>query len=195
MSRWNSGTSDHNQRRKTSVAVRYFYQAGVWTSPIAFLLVLAACATPYAPANKGRGYIDSQVATNEFQVGFQGNCNTDADQVRDFALLRSAELTLEHGYLYFAVLDVTNTSSAKSYIARQRYVANNPFGWGPEPPVPGYYSSFQPAYLFDVEEPRVYFQQGTSLRIKCFAGKPDRPFTYEASSLQQSLRQKYKLRS
>jgi len=164
------------------------------TLAIALILVFGACATPYAPAKKGRGYSDFQIATNEFQVGFKANGSTSAQQAQDFALLRAAELSLQHGYPYFAVVDITNTSSAKPYVARQRYISTNPFGGGMEPPVPGYYSSFEPVYLFDVEEPRVYFQPGTSLRIQCFPVKPTKPFTYEAASLQQSLRQKHKLR-
>jgi hypothetical protein len=51
----------------------------------------------------------------------------------------------------------------------------------------------QSGYIVQYEEPRTYFQPGTVLRIKCFTSKPEKPFTFEAATLQQTLKQKYKL--
>ena len=132
------------------------------------------------------GYTESQISTNEFQIGFQGNSRTTVEQVYDFALLRSSEVVLHNGYHFFAVMDAANTSSAKSYIAHQRYYVKAAADSGFDVPTPS-------GYLVDVREPRVDFQPGTLLRIKCFADKPAKPFTYDAAELKATLRKKNKL--
>src|SRR5258708_914843 len=126
---------------------------------------MCGCATPYRPADGGKGYTESQISSNEFAVGFQGNGQTSLEDVYDFALLRSADTVLEHGARFFAVVDATNTSSMRSYMARQRYYAGTmaPGGFG-IPAVTGYF--------VDVQEPKLDFKPGTLLRIKCFTVSP-----------------------
>ena len=151
-------------------------------------LCLCACSTPYKPAKGGKGYSDSQISTNEFQVGFQGNNRTTLEEVYDFALLRSAEVSLQHGCPYFAVMDAANTSSAKSYIAHERYYAPAAADTS--------WRMYRPSgYIVDVREPRVDFQPGTLLKIKGFTEKPAKPFTYDAAELKHTLRQNHKLGS
>ena len=165
------------------------------------LIVLAwcfcGCATPYRPLQGGKGYSESQIATNEFSVSFQGNGQTSLEQDYDFVLLRAAEVTLEHSFSNFAVMDVTNTSSAKPYTVHQRFYSNTPAEMSLAPPspgvVPGGYN-LSSGYFYDVKERRILFEPGTILRIKCFATKPEKPFTYDAAELRNSLKQKYKLR-
>lgn len=41
---------------------------------------------------------------NVFMVTFYGNEDTPRERVNDFALLRSADLALVHGYYYFVIL-------------------------------------------------------------------------------------------
>ena len=74
------------------------------------LLLLApfamfACVTPYQPAGVRGGYSDTQLGENVFRVDFNGNGYTTSTRAADFALLRGAELTLEHGYRFFRVAD------------------------------------------------------------------------------------------
>ncbi|HTL16162.1 MAG TPA: hypothetical protein VL793_02945 [Patescibacteria group bacterium] len=144
------------------------------------------CSTPYRPAKGGKGYTDSQISTNEFQVGFQGNDRTHLEDVYDFALLRSAEISLQHGRAYFAVIDVKNTSSAKSYMYHQRYYAVTPMDSGFGAPTPS-------GYLIDVQGKQTVFQPGTLLLIRTFAEKPSKPFTYDAAELRVALRKKHNL--
>jgi hypothetical protein len=74
---------------------------------LAAAFALAACATtpPYQPAaaNHGYGYSDQRLEQNRFRVTFNGNSTTNRDQVEDFLLYRSAELTLQNGFDYFVV--------------------------------------------------------------------------------------------
>ena len=157
------------------------------------LMILCSCATQYRPARSGKGYSDWQISSNEFAVSFRGNGGTDISRASDFALLRSAQVALEHGFTHFAVMDVTNTSSARSYTVHQQFYAPVPperalSPMGIQQPWP-----YGQGYLVQYDEPHIYFRPGTVLRIKCFVSKPEKPFTYDAKALQQSLKLKYKL--
>lgn len=149
-------------------------------------LALCSCATPYRPAKGGKGYTESQISSNEFSIGFQANDRTSLETVYDFALLRSAEVALEHGYHFFAVTDAANTSSAKSYLEHQRYYASAFAPGGLGVPAPS-------GYIVDVRQRRIDFQPGTLLRIKCYIEKPAKPFTYDAAEQRRMLRKKQKL--
>jgi len=170
----------------SSKALLCFWRA---TTLMIFLL-LYACATPYRPLKSGTGYSSAQVSSNEFKVGFQGNVDTSLERAYDFALLRSAEITLQNGFRFFSVLDVTNTSSAKRYTQVYRaYSAPVPgaqdFGWYDYIPAP---------YTVQVEQPQVYYQPGTVFLIKCFRESPAKGFAYDATALEQSVKRKYKIR-
>ena len=73
-------------------------------------LVLAACATatPYQPAGyngQRGGYSEQRVESNRYRVTFAGNSVTSREQVEMSLLLRSAELTVESGYDWFATVN------------------------------------------------------------------------------------------
>src|SRR5258707_3696533 len=90
-------------------------------------MLLCSCATPYRPLKNNTGYSDTTIASNQFRVTFRGNPDTPLERAYDFAMLRCAEVTQEHGFSHFAVLDVVNLSSAKSYTIRQ---PDMPYPWG-----------------------------------------------------------------
>ncbi|HZR19476.1 MAG TPA: hypothetical protein VFE51_19470 [Verrucomicrobiae bacterium] len=163
---------------------------------VCFLLLLmaAGCATPYRPMRSGAGFADEQTAPDQFWVSFQGNGHNTSEQVNDFALLRSAQVTLEHGFRYFAVLAVTNTSSARPYVARQQFYSDYPPNLGLPPPTPGGIDPYRFGYIVEYDQPEIYFRPGTRFVIQCFKTEPDHPFTYAAAALEQSLKRKYKLR-
>lgn len=74
---------------------------------IVVLSALAACATApaYTPAaTQGAvGYSDTPIESNRYFVTYRANGPVDAALVEDFALLRAAELTLQHGRDWFRV--------------------------------------------------------------------------------------------
>ena len=154
---------------------------------------LCSCATPYRPLKSGTGFSEAQLAADVFQVSFQGNGQISTEDVQDYALLRASQLTLQHGFSYFAVEDITNTSSVRPYTGRQQFHTDYPPNMGLPPPTLGGYDQFGAGYIVEYEQPRLYVRPGTSLRIKCFATKPDKPFTYDASALERSLKQRHKL--
>ena len=140
----------------------------------------------------GSGFTDAQLAPDEFMVTFQGNGHTTSAQADDFALLRAAQVTLEHGFAYFAVTDVTNTSSARPYIVRQQFFTDYPPNMGLPPPTPYGLEPYQFGYIAEYDQPAIYFRPGERLWIKCFKTKPNQPFTYSAAALEQSLKRRYR---
>ena len=69
------------------------------------VLLVAGCATPYQPTGLAGGFTETQIDTNVFRVTFKGNGFTSPERAEDMALLRSAELTLKHGFTHFAIAD------------------------------------------------------------------------------------------
>lgn len=73
------------------------------------LLLLTACATRpvYAPAEEpdDPGYWETRISENRYRVSFVGQTGTPSDQVKNYALLRAAELTQNAGYDWFRIVD------------------------------------------------------------------------------------------
>lgn len=78
---------------------------------VAIAVMLAACATDYQASGLTGGFSETQLDRNVFRVTFEGNGYTRADRASDFALLRSAELTLKSGFKYFVVVDGSDRSN------------------------------------------------------------------------------------
>lgn len=72
---------------------------------IAGAALLTACVTgpvAYGPAQgTGYGFSNQQIESDRFQVSFTGR---NADEARNLALLRAAELTKGHGFSHFRVI-------------------------------------------------------------------------------------------
>ena len=95
--------------RKTSVLVA-----------LAGALALGACATatPYQPAGlngQRGGYAEQRLEANRYAVSFSGNSVTSRDQVEMSLLLRSAELTVENGYDWFATVNRATERDTRFY--------------------------------------------------------------------------------
>jgi hypothetical protein len=86
-------------------------------------LTLAACetATPYQPAGAhageaGGGYSETQIEANRWRVTFAGNSLTSRDTVERYLLYRSAELTLQQGFDWFAANDRATDKKTETYV-------------------------------------------------------------------------------
>lgn len=81
---------------------------------LAITVLLGGCVSQYKPntSRANGGYEETMLAQDTFQVSFQGNDLTKSSRVRDFAMLRAAELSLQKGFPYFVVLNMgTDTNS------------------------------------------------------------------------------------
>ena len=85
------------------------------------LLFLASCATKYAPVSNSvwtghTGYSEVPLDNATWQVTFCGNDQTTDDIVNRYALYRAAELTTQHGFDYFVVLDNNDVAALTSTV-------------------------------------------------------------------------------
>ena len=90
-------------------------------------LLVAGCTaappTPYQPYRAHSaggihgGYSEEQIAPDRYLVRFHGNSLTSRDRVEGYMLYRAAELTMQHGFDWFVVLD-HNTEHNVRTIAR-----------------------------------------------------------------------------
>ncbi len=73
---------------------------------LAIFLHLTACVTPYQKQTtyslKG-GYSEIKLSENSFKIVFNGNGYTPIEKVKNYALLRSAEVTQENNFKYFKI--------------------------------------------------------------------------------------------
>jgi hypothetical protein len=83
---------------------------------------LAGCTTPtaYQPSVPGHaasgGYSEFRVEPNRWRVTFSGNSLTSRETVEAYLLFRSAELTTQHGYDWFAIADRDTQNKGYTYI-------------------------------------------------------------------------------
>lgn len=70
---------------------------------IVLAALLAGCATGYQPKDSTGGYSESALEPGVWRVRFDHTPYTLRQQIDDFTLLRSAELTLQQGYDYFTL--------------------------------------------------------------------------------------------
>ena len=83
------------------------------TASSVILISFGGCATQYQKASLSGGFVEKQKSRNEFSVLFGGNGYTSGQRAIDLCMLRCAELTLGHGFNYFA-LTTANVEFDKS---------------------------------------------------------------------------------
>ncbi|EUJ11125.1 hypothetical protein Meth11DRAFT_1963 [Methylophilaceae bacterium 11] len=81
------------------------------------LFLTSGCATRYQPYSYfgGGGYRDVQLAENVFKVTVEANGYTSSSKATDLALLRSADLAIQHGFKYFIIGAMSDDSRSSSY--------------------------------------------------------------------------------
>ena len=94
----------------------------------ALTLTLAACETPtvYQPSLRpgAVGYSDFRIEPGRYRIDFQGGDGAPAAQIRDYVLLRAAQVTLRDGYDWFRI------SNREGSIAPPRHQGSISFGIG-----------------------------------------------------------------
>lgn len=146
-------------------------------------IAVAGCATlyqptPYQPISSNGGFSSTQLGENIFEVHFWGNEYTSSERASDFALLRSAELTLERGFNYFIIDGDENT--------QQTDVHTTPITSRTELTWRGWETKYSGGRTYTTSRPHA------RKVVVCFKGKPDWPgLIYEAQFVAQSLKGKY----
>tara|TARA_A200000113_G_scaffold225930_2_gene248811 strand:- start:2085 stop:2654 length:570 start_codon:yes stop_codon:yes gene_type:complete len=163
------------------------------------VLTLSACASPYQSKGFSGGFSETQLSENVFQVSFRGNGYTSSERASDFAMLRSAELTLENGYKYFALADNQNAVENSSYttpVQAHTTGYSNTYGTLNTYGNYGTYSgstygnattTFTGGQTYNIRKPK------SMNTIVMFHKKPKQGLVLDAEFLERTLREKYKL--
>lgn len=149
-------------------------------------VILSGCATTYQKDSFTGGYSETKLGENIFQVSFKGNAYTSREKVSDFTLLRSAEIAIENGYGYFAVVESDKYSKVGAYTTPttsqttgSAYASGNYIHGSATTTTYG-------GQTYIVTKPRA------SNTILCFKEKPDiNGLIFEAEFVVKSIRAKY----
>jgi hypothetical protein len=162
-----------------------------------FVILLCACATSYQPKTFTGGFSETRLAENIFQVSFRGNAYTDMERATDFTLLRSAEIALENGFRYFAIVDSQaweKTGIVTTPVQTHTNIQANTLGtYGNQ----GSYSAstMGTATTYTTGgQSYVVSKPHTNNTIVCFTDQPaDGTFVFDAMFVSNSVKAKYKL--
>jgi hypothetical protein len=67
------------------------------------LILVTSCITPYQKLGGTGGYFEKKLSDNKFKVSFSKNLYTPGYKVKDFTLLRSAEVTEQNNFKFFKI--------------------------------------------------------------------------------------------
>jgi hypothetical protein len=155
------------------------------TISLCAIAFLAGCATSYKSKGFGGGYSETQLAPDSFRVMFRGNAYTSPERMQDFALLRAADIVEQHGFTCFAVENERSSTAVEGDKTSGTSVTSGSVETsGSEAYMTGQ-SSRTRMQIYDFDNPQ------TGLLVRAFQTKPANVFTFEVSSLQRSIRQKY----
>lgn len=157
---------------------------------IAVLIALSGCATPYQSKGFTGGYSEVQLDENVFKVSFRGNGYTGKERAANFSLLRSAEVAIDHGFKYFIIADLSNSTSESTWTTPTQTTTNmnyNSYGSS------GYGSANSTTYggqTYNISKPTA------TNTIVCFKEKPNiQGLVYNAEFLVRSLKEEYGISS
>lgn len=151
-------------------------------------ILITGCATSYQSKGFTGGFSETQLDENVFQVFFEGNAYTSSQRAIDFTLLRSAELTTEHGFDFFVIVDSQNstnintvTSPITSQTSGSAHVSGNHiFGSSTTRTTGG--------------QTTVYSRPSTRNTIVMFRERPEiSAIVYSADFVRTSIRNKYRM--
>jgi len=160
-----------------------------------FLVVLvtffAGCATPYQQAGFFRkGYSSTQIQEGVFRVRFHGNASTSGSRAMDFAILRSAELTLAHGYRYFVILgenEEVSTAAISTPVMANTTGSISMFGNSNS--ATGFYSG---STTYSGGSSYILHAPLETLTIQCFNAKPNTSsMIYDAEQVNIDIKRSY----
>lgn len=153
---------------------------------LCLIVTLSACATAYQRDGFTGGFSETQLDENVWRVTFEGNGYTREQRAEEFALLRSAELTLEKGYTHFGIAGSRSSSETGAVTTpTTSYTTGNAYSSGNY----AYGSATTRTYggqTFYVSKP------STTNTVVMFNGKPEvQGMIYDARFICQSIGQKY----
>lgn len=111
------------------------------------LCLLVGCSTAYQRHGFTGGFDETQLQSEMYRVSFKGNGYTSSERAADLALLRCAEITLQNGYAFFAIVDGQSATNHSSFtMPTQSYTTGNATAYRSGPNVNVYGNSTTTTY-------------------------------------------------
>ncbi|EJC7061795.1 hypothetical protein V6961_004480 [Vibrio parahaemolyticus] len=149
------------------------------------LLFLGGCATAYQEKGLLGGYSETQLDENIFVVRFVGNSSTSKERATAFTLLRSAELTVNHGYSYFSIIDSESYSTDSTFTTPMTaHTTANVTGFGNNL-MGTSMTTFSGGDTISVSSPT------NTNTIVMFKDRPDNVVSYNAKFMIDSIKKEY----
>ena len=166
---------------------------------ILFVLIsfaIIGCATSYQPMGATGGYEDTQLDENVFEVTFKGNGFASSQRVSDFAMLRSAELTIQNGYKYFIPISENKSSTQHTYVTPQTSTTNSDIsGSANTYGNTTYGNAYGTSNTTTYGGQQIKFNKAkVNMRIICLKNKPSDVFSYNARFIIKSIKNKYDIK-
>ena len=159
---------------------------------IILLFLINSCATPYQPKSFGGGYSSIQLDKHIFKINFDGNGYSNKQRIEDFALLRSAQITLQNNFKYFVIIDKDNSTSYSTYTTPQTTTTTGN--------ISGYNYGYGSNYNFTANSynrggnTHLISKPSSNNIIACFKEKPKiKGLIYDAEFISNSIRDQYNL--
>ena len=136
----------------------------------------------------GYGYQDTKIQEDIYRVDFLGHEGTDPSTLKDYTLLRCAELSLQNGYKYFTILETQADTQVTVVPIPVAY--HDPFDYHYRYPYPHRYHRRR----YDTEL-ITYVEPSLSNTIQCFTHLPEDVYTlvYDAEKIQLNIKNKYNI--
>tara|TARA_R110002096_G_scaffold309403_4_gene504060 strand:- start:91355 stop:91801 length:447 start_codon:yes stop_codon:yes gene_type:complete len=141
-----------------------------YTYLVLLAFLLSGCVTGnYQSYSSGVGYQFEQQDGDSYYVAYTGSVRSEIEKINDFALLRSAELTLEKGFNYFVINEAKNNKAELEKPLPSEVLIDN-------------------SLRGSISEPR----PKSELAIVLFHDKPDGIF-YDARVVEKALKEEYEI--
>jgi hypothetical protein len=152
------------------------------------IAMIAGCATSYQPSGFSGGFSEVQLDANVFRVSFIGNGYTSTEKAEEFALLRSAEITIKNNFTHFVIINSRSRQDLSSYTTpTNSYTTANATRFGNS----AYGTASTTTYG---GETTIIAKPNITNTIMCFGEKPVlQGLIYDAKFLCMSLGKKYNI--
>ena len=137
------------------------------------IVFVMGCATPYKKAINpySEGYYDTLLQESVYDVTFNANSETNIKQVKDYVLLRAAEVCLENNYkTFYIVSKEDNSTTDNTMFSHTSYVNNQSY-----------------TYYIPISDT----SPSASIVVQC---SPNEDLFFKAEDIKNNLRQKYNLK-
>jgi len=156
------------------------------------LCFLTGCATPYKSDGFMGGFSDTQLAPDVFRITFRGNAYTSAERAQDFAMLRAADLALQREFKFFAIVDESSSTAVSTFTTPgSAQTTGSAYVYGGSG---SYYGTYQGHTTLIPPQTYFMYKPHAGLLVRCFTDKPEGIYAFDATFLQQSLKQKYNIK-